>query len=95
MSGCDALLLVSAPDARAVEADLVVVGRQDRNSARARSNQFLPCALIDTVGGDIATPKRKVAARSLNVDWIDATRPEWPPAVKQWLIDVAAREAAQ
>jgi hypothetical protein len=93
MSGCDALLLVAAPDARAVDADLVVVGRQDRNSARAISNHLLPCALLDCVGTTIATPARRVVARSLNVEWIDATQPLWPPAVRQWLLGVGRGEA--
>jgi hypothetical protein len=94
MSGCDALLLVSAPDARAVDADLVVVGRQDRNSARALSNHPLPCALLDHVGEAIRTERRQAAARSLAVEWIDATQPAWPPAVQQWLATAAEIEAA-
>lgn len=85
MSGCDALLLVSGSNARAVDADLVVVGRQDRNSARAISNQPLPCALLDNAGALIATPQRRLAARSLNVEWIDATQTPWTPKVQTWL----------
>lgn len=89
LSGCDALLLMAAADGRAVDADLVVVGRQDRNSARAVSNQLLPCALLDNAGAPIATPQRKVAARSLNVEWIDATEEPWTPRVQTWLQTVA------
>jgi hypothetical protein len=85
MSGCDALLLMTSADGRSVDADLVVVGRQDRNSARAVSNQPLPCALLDCAGAVIATPQRKVAARSLNVEWIDATVDPWTPNVQRWL----------
>ncbi len=85
MSGCDALLLMGGGDARAVDADLVVVGRQDRNSARSISNMPLPCALLDSTGGPIATPQRKLAARSLNVEWIDATENPWTPKVQNWL----------
>ena len=92
MSGCDALLLVAPEDGRAMDADLVVVGRQDRNSARAMSNRLLPCAVLDGAGPEIATPRRKVAARSLSVEWIDATREPWTPAVQQWLLDVARAE---
>jgi hypothetical protein len=85
MSGCDALLLMPGADARAVDADLVVVGRQDRNSARAISNQPLPCALLDSAGQAIATPQRKQAAKRLNVEWIDATSNPWTPRVHMWL----------
>ena len=93
MSGCDALLLVGGPDPRSVDADLVVVGRQDRNSACAISNHVLPCALLDGIGDALRTERRRVAARSLNVAWIDATQPTWPPAVQEWLADTAQREA--
>jgi hypothetical protein len=92
MSACDALLLVGSEDGRTVDADLVVVGRQDRNSARALSNQLLPCALLDGAGAAVATPQRKGAARSLNVEWIDATSDPWTPAVQTWLHDVARAE---
>jgi hypothetical protein len=92
MSGCDALLLVAADSGRAVDADLVVVGRQDRNSARSLSRRILPCALLDAAGS-VATPRRRVAARSLNVEWIDASHDPWTPAVQQWLTDIARAEA--
>jgi TIR domain len=86
MARCDALLLVADRDARATDADLIVVGKHDRNSARAISNQLLPCALLDVVGPTISTPRRKGTARNLNVEWIDATQPTWPPAVQAWLL---------
>ncbi|MCB1875948.1 MAG: toll/interleukin-1 receptor domain-containing protein [Chromatiales bacterium] len=89
LSGCDALLLVGCDDGRALDADLVVVGRQDRQSAKAVSNRPLPCALLDRVGGDVANPKRKTAAHGLRVEWIDATQDPWTPKVRQWLTSVA------
>jgi hypothetical protein len=92
MSGCDALLLVASEEGRTVDADLVVVGRQDRHSARALSNRLLPCALLDGAGQVIATPQRRGAARSLNVEWIDATREPWTPAVQAWLHQAARAE---
>jgi hypothetical protein len=92
MSGCDALLLVAAEEGRTVDADLVVVGRQDRNSARALSNHLLPCALLNGAGQAIATPQRKGAARSLNVEWIEATQDPWTPAVQNWLHEAARAE---
>lgn len=75
LSGCDALLLVAADSGRATEADLVVVGRQDRHSARAISNRLLPCAVLDRAGQVApAMGRRRDAARKLSVDWIDATQ---------------------
>lgn len=85
MSGCDALLLVGSREASAVEADLVVVGRQDRDSARALARRMLPCALLDTVGGGVAIPRRTEAARRLRIDWLDCTQPPWVPKVHDWL----------
>ncbi|HTU67761.1 MAG TPA: hypothetical protein VMF52_17560 [Steroidobacteraceae bacterium] len=84
MSGCDALLLVGSPEASAVEADLVVVGRQDRDSARALARRILPCALLDTVGG-VANARRTDVARRLRIDWLDCTQPPWAPKVHEWL----------
>ena len=85
LSGCDALLLVGSNDGPAVEADLVVVGRQDRDSARALGRRILPCALLDTVGAPVATGRRTEAARRLRVDWLDCTSPPWVGKVHEWL----------
>lgn len=94
MSGCDALLLVGSESGRDVDADLVVVGRQDRNSARSLSNRLLPCALLDVAAAaSPTTARRRVAARSLNVEWIDASREPWTPNVQRWLSEVARAEA--
>jgi hypothetical protein len=72
-------------DGRALDADLAVVGRWDRQSARAFSNRLLPCGLLDTVGGPVATAERAKAARGLQVDWIDCTRELWTRDVQDWL----------
>lgn len=85
LSGCDALLLLGTEDGRALDADMVVVGRQDRHSVRALSNRLLPCGLLDTVGASIATQRRKNAAKALQVDWIDATSEPWTDEVQRWL----------
>ena len=85
LSGCDALLLLGTENGRALDADMVVVGRQDRHSARALANRLLPCGLLDTVGASIATPQRKIAAKALQVDWIDTTREPWTDEVQRWL----------
>jgi hypothetical protein len=91
MSACDALLLVGTEDGRALDADLVVVGKHDRQSARARANRLLPCALLNTAGAPVATAVRKATARNLQADWLDATEPPWAPLVQQWLLKSSAR----
>lgn len=87
LSGCDALLLLGTEDGRALDADLVVVGKHDRNSARALSQRLLPCGLLDTVGAAIGTAVRKATARIVQADWIDGTEPPWTPRVQRWLAD--------
>lgn len=91
LSECDALLLLGTEDGRALDADLVVVGKHDRQSARARSNRLLPCALLDTVGEGIATPVRRATARNLQADWLDGTRDPWTPQVRRWLVEKSAQ----
>src|SRR5262245_10696113 len=59
MGQCDALLLVGTDDAAAVDADLVVVGRGDRQLARAKFNRHVPCGLLDMAGAPIATEARR------------------------------------
>jgi hypothetical protein len=91
LSACDALLLMGTDDTRALDADLVVVGKHDRQSARARSNHLLPCGLLDTIGASIATPVRKATARIVQADWIDGTQTPWTPAIQKWLSDKSAQ----
>lgn len=90
MSGCDGLLLLGTKDGRALDADLVVVGRQDRNSACARSDKLLPCGVLDTAGIAVATPGRKITARALGIEWIETTRDIWPSTVQRWLNEASA-----
>ena len=85
LSCCDALLLVGSDDGRALDEDLVTVGRRARHSARALSNRLLPCGLLDMIGPSIASPVRKATARILQTEWIDATRDPWTPEVRRWL----------
>jgi hypothetical protein len=85
MEACDALLLVATSDTRALDADLVVVGKHDRHSARARSNRLLPCGVLNTVGTQLQTPVRQATARIVQADWIDGTQPPWTPEIQQWL----------
>lgn len=91
LSACDALLLLGTDDARALDADLVVVGKHDRQSARARSNHLLPCGLLDTVGTLLATPVRRATARIVQADWIDGTQTPWTPAIQKWLSEKSAQ----
>jgi hypothetical protein len=95
LTDCDALLLLGTPDGRALDADLLAVGRHDRHSARARSQRLLPCGVLDTVGEPIATPVRKATARNLQTDWLDGTHGPWPPRVQQWLAAQGAAEQAR
>jgi hypothetical protein len=81
---CDALLLLAADASPAIEQDLIVVGKHDRNSARARVNRVLPCAVLDRTGV-AAPPIRKASARNLEVDWLDTMVQPWTGAVRTWL----------
>jgi hypothetical protein len=91
LGGCDALLLLGTGDGRAVDADLVVIGKHDRQSARARSHRLLPCGLLDTVGAALGTAVRRATARIVQADWIDGTPPDWTPNVRRWLADKGLR----
>jgi hypothetical protein len=84
LGGCDALLLVGTQDGRALDADLAVVGRADRQLARDRYKRLLPCAVLD-VGG-IGLPRRRLNAHNLDVEWIDA-HDQWLPNFRQWLVE--------
>ena len=90
LAQCDALLLVGTDNARALDQDLIVVGRGDRQLARAKYQRYLPCGLVDTAGAAIATDARRTTARNLQVDWIDGTRSPWPNDVKTWLTQKSA-----
>jgi MTH538 TIR-like domain (DUF1863) len=89
LTGCDGLLLLGTEDGHALESDLIVVGRHDRHSARARSDRLLPCAVLDTIGSKGATSQHKEMARSLGIHWIDTTRDLWPSEVQNWLIEAS------
>lgn len=94
LTGCDALVLLGSSDGSAIDADLAVVGKQDRNSARARSNRWLPCALLDTAGAPVATAVRRATARLMQTDWLDVTHDPLVPVVQRWLGDKAAQAQA-
>ena len=81
-------------DGRALDADLLAIGRYDRQAARARSHRLLPCGVLDTVGPPVATSIRRATARNLQADWLDGTQPPWTPAVQHWLAAQGAAAAA-
>ena len=56
-------ILATGAGTRALDADLVVVGKHDRQSARARARHRLPCGLLNTVGQTLQTPVRTATAR--------------------------------
>jgi hypothetical protein len=95
LSACDALLLLGTDDSRALDADLLVVGKHDRQSARALSQRLLPCALLDTVGAPIASTVRQASARNIQVDWLDATLDPWTPAVQRWLVEKSTQASPE
>jgi MTH538 TIR-like domain (DUF1863) len=85
LSECDALLLLGTKDGFALDGDMLSVGRQTRNLARARSEKLLPCAVLDKSGGSIATEQRLAAARKMNIGWIDGLAPDWQDRLRLWL----------
>jgi hypothetical protein len=95
MSGCDALLLVGAENGSAVDEDLIVVGRNDRDSARALGRRPLPSALLDLSVGGVAIPKRTQIAKMLRVDWLDCRQLPWTEKVQGWLTQKGVEAAAR
>lgn len=95
MSGCDALLLLGCGEPDQIEADLISVGKRDRGSAQDQSRRLLPCGLLNRGGELVATPKRRIAARALQVDWIDPQHDPWTADVRDWLHRRAAAAGAQ
>ena len=94
LMGCDALLLLGSQNGRSVDADLLLIGRRDRHSARAASKRLLPCAFVNTAGPSIGTSERIRTAKALQIDWIDDTQPppprSWVGEVGRWLAQKGA-----
>lgn len=90
MSACDAVLLLGTDDEPALQTDLVVVGRLDRHEAIARSNRSLPCGVIDTAGVVRQQPVWSRKAKSIGVDWFDASSSPWTPLLQTWLEGAAS-----
>lgn len=90
MSGCDAILLLGTEDRYALNADLQVIGRLDRQQAIARSQRPLPCSVLDTRGVISRRPDWPRVARSLGVQWLNATLENVAPQIRGWLSGIAA-----
>ena len=78
-------MLVGTDDTRALDADLVVIGRNERHQARAFSDKLLPCAVVDKAGLADAKPQILNNARDLGIHWIDADDGPWTKDVHPWL----------
>jgi hypothetical protein len=85
MSASDAVLVLGTDDSTALTADLMVVGRLDRHQAVAQSSRSLPCGVVDTVGIVRQNPDWSRKARTLGVDWFDASVSPWTPQLQSWL----------
>lgn len=89
LAGSDALILVGGHNGLAIEADLLVIGKHDRESARSMSGTLLPCAVFNTSGESVATARRKQLARNLRSDWYDVAPGQAATCVQKWLEGVA------
>lgn len=87
---CDALLLLGTNDGFALDGDMLSIGRQSRQLARARSGKLLPCAVLAAEGARIRTPERMTLARKLGIDWLDET-PGLPQTLHDWLFAATER----
>ena len=79
------VILLGTDDTRALDADLVVVGRNDRHEARAYSDRLLPCAVVDKAGLSKMKPRILDNARGLGIHWINADARVWTPEIQPWL----------
>lgn len=88
---CDALLLLAGDNGIALDGDMLTVGRQSRNLARARSGKLLPCAVLGGASPGVESPQRRGLASSLGIDWINTATPDVTQKVQQWLTSSAER----
>jgi hypothetical protein len=85
LAASDGLLILGTDNERALDSDMVVVGRRYRHLAIAERGAPLPCAVFDTVGEGLQRERRLLNARNLGISWIDGTREDWPQRVSGWL----------
>lgn len=87
LTASDGLLILGTSNGRALDSDMVVVGRRYRHLAIAERKAPLPCAIFDTVGPPLQQERRIRNATSLGISWIDGTRADWPQRLAGWLVD--------
>lgn len=85
LASSDGLLILGTEDTRAVDSDMVVVGRRYRHLAIDQRSTPLPCAVFDTVGRSLQDERRMRNAENLGISWIDGTRQDWSDQLKGWL----------
>jgi hypothetical protein len=88
----DGLLLISGDNPNHLASDLVVIGHQRRNSARAASGKPLPCAVIDPGLVPETKLRHQQSAKNMQIDWINASISDWTADVKSWLNAAASLE---
>ena len=93
LRNCDGLLLVGTENGRALDEDLVVVGRGQRHRARDQGGRLLPCSVLDTAALAATTPSRLQTARRLDIQWIDTSNEGWPRRVRRWMHECSAKVA--
>jgi hypothetical protein len=85
LTACDGLLLVAGEDLDQLASDIVVVGRQRRNLAIAKSKKPLPCAVVDHHFSADEKAILQQLARNMQVDWINSTASNWVGDIRAWL----------
>lgn len=85
LASSDGLLILGTEDTRAVDSDMVVIGRRYRHLAIDQRSTPLPCAVFDTVGQALQDERRMRNAENLGISWIDGTRPDWSDQLTGWL----------
>lgn len=81
----DGLLILGTEDGRAVDSDMVVVGRSYRNWAISKRDSPLPCAVFDIVGLPLKEERRLRNAQNMGIAWIDGTQADWSHQLRDWL----------
>jgi hypothetical protein len=85
----DGLLILGTQDGRAVDSDMVVIGRRYRHWAIDERHASLPCAVFDMVGSALQEERRLRNAKNLGISWIDGTQPDWADRLLGWLREAA------
>lgn len=94
IGACDGLLLLPDDDLKSFNSDVLVIGHQLRNSAKAASRKPLPCAVLDPGLAIDHKPRLQQSVKNLNIHWIDGVAGDWTTAIKPWLSAAAVRSGA-